>query len=51
MRRDIQKGMKLVSVYADKVYMLIKLCAIKDLFGIQVIANANAINLAILVNI
>ena len=30
---------------------MIKLCAIKDIFGIQVVGNANAINLAILVNL
>ena len=47
----ISKGGIMINAYVNGKNSLAKAYSIKDLFGIQVITNVNAINYVILVNI
>ena len=47
----ISKGVIMINAYVNAKNSLTKAYSIKDLFGIQVITNVNAINYVILVSI
>ena len=47
----ISKGVIMINAYMNAKNSLTKAYSIKDLFGIQVITNVNAINYVILVSI